>query len=143
MSRKTSAPSRREPGPRTRTREASPDGLERLLEGQDESDSPARRLGHEGEQGLVLRGVLLAAERAARVRRPDADLRERQGQEVGDHPLEPVRVLDRAPDRDAVAVGRRHVGGGSIANWVTIGNAYVPSTTTAASCPAASTSPHP
>ena len=29
-------------------------------------------------------------------------------QELGDDPLEPVRVLDRAPDRDPVAVGRGH-----------------------------------
>ena len=56
---------------------------------------------------LVL-GVLLAAERAARVGREDADLRERQPEHARDDPLQPVRVLDRAPDRDAVAVGRGH-----------------------------------
>ncbi len=81
--------------------------LERLLERQHEADRPAGRQRHEREQRLVL-GVLLATERAARVGGVDADLRERQLQELGDHPLEPVRVLDRAPDRDAVAVGRGH-----------------------------------
>ena len=33
---------------------------------------------------------------------------ERQAEQVGDDALQPVRVLDRAPDRDPVAVGRGH-----------------------------------
>ena len=37
-------------------------------------------------------------------------LGERQADQVRDDPLQPVRVLDRAPDRDAVAIGRRHEG---------------------------------
>ena len=96
-----------EPGPDVDLRGAAADGLERLLEGQDEPDGPAGRERHEREQRLVL-GVLLATERAARVGREHADLGERQADQVGDDALQPVRMLDRAPDRDAVAVGRGH-----------------------------------
>ncbi len=86
---------------------APADSLERLLERQHELDRPARGQRHEREQRLVL-GVLLAAERAAGVGRVHPDLRERQLEQVGDDPLQPVRVLDRAPDGDAVAVGGGH-----------------------------------
>ena len=52
--------------------------------------------------------MLLTAERAAGIRGKDANLRERQPDKVGDDPLEPVGVLDGAPDRDAVTVGCGH-----------------------------------
>ncbi len=53
-------------------------------------------------------GVLLAAEPAARVGRDHADLGQRQAQHLGQDPLQPVGMLDRAPDADPVAIGRRH-----------------------------------
>ena len=97
-----------EPGPDVDLGCSPADGLERLLEREHEADLASRRARHEREQRLVLR-VLLATERPARVRREHADLRERQAEQVGDDPLEPVRVLDRAPDGDPVAIGRGHV----------------------------------
>ena len=100
-----------EPGPDVDLGRSPADGLERLLEREHEADLASRRARHEREQRLVL-GVLLATERPARVRREHADLRERQAEQVGDDPLEPVGVLDRAPDHDPVAVGRGHVGVG-------------------------------
>ena len=100
-----------EAGPDVDLRRSPANRLERLLETEHESHAAARRAGHEREQRLVLR-VLLATERAARVRREHADLRERQAEQVGDHALQPVRVLDRAPDRDPVAIGRGHPGVG-------------------------------
>ena len=80
-----------------------PDGLERLLEREHEPHGPPGAQRHERQQRLVLR-VLLAAEPAARVGREHADPRQRQVEQRGDDALEPVRVLDRAPDGDAVAV---------------------------------------
>ena len=59
--------------------------------------------GHERHERLVLR-VLLAAEAAARVRGEDPDLGERQAEDLRQDLLQPVRVLDRAPDGDPVAV---------------------------------------
>jgi hypothetical protein len=96
-----------EPRPDIDLRRTTPNGLERLLEGQHEPDRPIRRECHEREQRFVL-GVLLTAKGATRVRRVDANLGERQAQQVRDDSLQPVRMLDRAPDRDAVAVGRSH-----------------------------------
>ena len=96
-----------EPGPDADLGRRPADGLERLLEAQHEADGPAGLAGHEREQRLVLR-VLLAAEPAARVGREHAHLGQRQPEHRGDDALEPVGVLDRAPDRHAVAVGRRH-----------------------------------
>ena len=98
-----------EAGPDVDLRGAAADGLERLLERQDEPDRPAGAEGQERDERLVLR-VLLAAERATRIRREDPDLRERQPEHAGHDPLQPVRVLDRAPDRDAVAVRGGHEG---------------------------------
>ena len=100
-----------EPGPDVDLGRSPADGLERLLEREHEADLASGRARHEREQRLVLR-MLLATERPARVRREHADLREREAEQVGDDPLEPVRVLDRAPDHDPVAVGRGHVGVG-------------------------------
>ncbi len=98
---------RLEAGPDADLRRAPPDGLEGLLERQDQAHGPARSEGHEGDQRLVL-GVLLATEAATRVGREDADLGQRQVEQPGDDPLQPVRVLDRAPDRDAIAVRGGH-----------------------------------
>jgi hypothetical protein len=97
----------REPGPDADLRGSSPDGLERLLEAEHEANTPARRPGHERQQRLVLR-VLLAAERPARIRGVDPDLRQRQPEQVRDDALEPIGMLDCAPDRDSIAVGRGH-----------------------------------
>ncbi len=83
------------------------DGLERLLEGQHEAHRSAGAKRQDGEQRLVL-GVLLAAEPAAGIRREDPDAREGQVDGVRDEPLQHVRMLDRAPDRDAAAVRRCH-----------------------------------
>jgi len=88
-------------------RRSPADGLERLLQRQDEADRPPGRERHERKQRLVLR-VLLPAERATRIGGVDANLGERQLEQLGDDALEPVRVLDRAPDRDPVAVRRGH-----------------------------------
>ena len=95
---------RLEAGPDADLRRATTDGLEGLLEGQDQADGPARLEGHEGDERLVL-GVLLAAEAAAGVGREDAHLGQRQVEQLGDDALQPVRVLDRAPDGDAIAIG--------------------------------------
>ena len=84
-------------------RGAAADGLEGFLERQDEANRSARPEGHERDERLVL-GVLFATEPAARVGREHANLGQRQMEETGDDPLEPVRVLDRAPDRDPIAV---------------------------------------
>ena len=51
-------------------RGAATDGLERLLEGQDQADGSAGLERHEGDERLVL-GVLLATEAATRVRGED------------------------------------------------------------------------
>ena len=96
-----------EAGPHVDAGRAAAHGLERLLEGEHEPDRPADRARHEREERLVL-GVLLAAERAAGIGGVDAHLGERQVEQLGDDALQPVRVLDGAPDRDAVAVGRGH-----------------------------------
>ena len=96
-----------EPGPDADLGGRAPDRLERLLEGQDQADGPARPEGHEGDERLEL-GVLLAAEAAARVRGEDPDLRERQAEDLRQDLLQPVRVLDGAPDGDPVAVRRGH-----------------------------------
>ena len=98
---------RAEAGADADLRGAPADGLEGLLERQDEADRATRPQGHERDERLVL-GVLLATEPAARVGREHADLGQRQVEEAGDDPLEPARVLDRAPDRDPVAVRRGH-----------------------------------
>ncbi len=100
-------PVRAEAGADADLRRASTDRLERLLERQDEPDGSVRAEGHERDERLVL-GVLLAAEPTARVGREHPDLGQRQVQETGHDPLQPVRVLDRAPDRDAVAVRGGH-----------------------------------
>ena len=83
------------------------DGLERLLEGEDQADWPPGLQRREGDEGLVL-GVLLPAEAAARIRGVDTDLREWKAGQLGDDLLQPVRMLDRAPDRDAIPVGSGH-----------------------------------
>ena len=80
------------------------DRLERLRQRQREPDRPAGAHGEEGEQRLEL-GVLLAAERPAGVGRDHPHLRDRQAEELRDAGLEQVRVLDRAPDGDAVVLG--------------------------------------
>ena len=54
--------------------------------------------------------MLLAAERAARVGGVDAHLGERQTNNARHDPLEPIRVLDRCPDRKAVTVRRSDEG---------------------------------
>ncbi len=92
-----------EAGPDVDPRRPATDGLEALLEGEDEATRPAGLAGQEGDDRLVLR-MLLAAECPARVGGQDADRVERQVQDAGHHPLQPVRVLDRAPDDDAVAL---------------------------------------
>ena len=92
-----------EPGSNADLRGAAPDRLERLFERQHEPDRPAGLQRHEGDERFVLR-VLLAAEPAARIRCEDAHLRERQLEHACDDALQPVRVLDRAPDGDPVAV---------------------------------------
>ncbi len=84
-------------------------GLEGLLQGQHEAHRPAGTQGHEGHQRLDL-GVLLAPEATARVRRQDAHPGERHAQDPGQDPLQPVGVLDRRPDGDAVAIGGGHDG---------------------------------
>ncbi len=95
-----------ESGPDVDLRCAAAYGLERLLQRQDEPDRPTRAQGQERDEWLVL-GVLLAAERPAGVRGVNADPLQRQVQHTGHDPLEPVGMLDRAPDRDAVTVRRR------------------------------------
>ena len=73
MSWKANVPSRLTPVADADLRRRAADGLECLLEREDE---PARAAGserHEGDERLVL-GVLLAAERAARIRRVNAHL---------------------------------------------------------------------
>ncbi len=107
MSRNTIVPSARKPVRTRISRGGAADGLERLLEAEHEADRPAGLAGHERQQRLVLR-VLLAAEPAARVGREHAHLRQRQPEHRRHDALEPVGVLDRAPDRHPVAVGRRH-----------------------------------
>ena len=82
-------------------------GLERLFQAQDEADRPAQLQGREHDRGLQLR-VLLAAEAATRVRRVHADLGQRHAHDARDQLLEPVRVLDRAPDRQPVPVRGGH-----------------------------------
>ena len=77
MSRKTSVAVRAEARPDADLRGAPADGLERLLERQDEADRSAGAERHERDERLVL-GVLLATEAATRVGREDADLGERQ-----------------------------------------------------------------
>ena len=101
MSRNTSVPSRVNPE-RTRISAAPANRLECLLERQHEPDGPPEPKRHERDQRLVL-GMLLPAEPAARIGGNDPHLRERQAHEVGNDPLEPVRVLDRAPDHDPAA----------------------------------------
>ena len=96
-----------EPGAHADFRRSPANRLERLLERQHEPDRPPEPERHERHEWLVLR-VLLATEPAARVGRDDPDLRQWQPHEVGNHPLKPVRVLDRAPHSDPVAVRRGH-----------------------------------
>ena len=116
-------------------RRAAPDGLERLLERQDEPDRSAGTEGHERDQRLVL-GVLLAAEPAARIGREDADLR------PAACPSTPaitrwsqfgcwIELHTATPSPSGAAMNAW----GSMANWVTIGKRYVPSTTTSAVAP--------
>ena len=81
-------------------------GLERLLERQDQPDRATKPERCEDHRRLVL-GVLLAAEAAPGIRGVHPHLGEGHLHQAGDQLLEPVRVLDRAPDREAVAIGRR------------------------------------
>ena len=57
-------------------RRPAADGLEGLLEREDQADGAAGLQRHEGDERLVLR-VLLATEPAARVRGEDPDLGQR------------------------------------------------------------------
>ncbi len=93
-----------EPGPDLDLGRSPPDRLERLLEREHEADRPAGREGHERDQRLELR-VLLAPERAAWIGGEHPDPGQWQVQQVRDQSLKPAGVLDRAPDRDPVAVG--------------------------------------
>ena len=104
MSRKVIVPSARKPVRTADLGRVTPRRLERLLQREDKPDRPVRAQRQECHQRLVL-GVLLAAEAAARIGRQDLHLGQRQFQQLSDGPLQPVRVLDRAPDGDAVAVG--------------------------------------
>ena len=109
MSRKTSVPSRRKPVRTWTSRRAAADGLERLLEGQHEADRPAGARAMNASSGSYLACCLPpkappgsgAKTRTFESGRPSS---------VAMHPLEPVGVLDRAPDGDPVAVGRGHEG---------------------------------
>ena len=87
------------------------DGLEGLLEAEDQAHGTTGPQRHERDERLVLR-VLLATERPAGVGGEDPDLGQRHSQEVGEHLLQPVRVLDRAPDRDPITVRCGDVGVG-------------------------------
>ena len=96
-----------EAGPHAHLGRGSTHGLEGFFEGQHQAHRPAGAEGHEGHQRFEL-GVLLAAEPAARVGRVDAHLGERQMEDPGHRLLEPVGMLDRAPQRDAVPVRGGH-----------------------------------
>ena len=80
------------------------DRLECLLEAQDEAHGAPGPQGGERDERLEL-GMLLAAEPTPGIRREDANLREREPEHLRDHLLQPVRVLDRAPDGDPVTIG--------------------------------------
>ena len=94
-------------GPDVDLARRAPNSLEGLLQGQDETNRPPGLQRRKGDEGLVL-GVLLPAEAAARIRGVDTDLREWKAGQLGDDLLQPVRMLDRAPDRDAIPVGSGH-----------------------------------
>ena len=68
---------------------------------------PAGAQRDEGDERLEFR-VLLATEGAARIGSQNPDLRQRQVEDLGNDLLQPVRVLDRAPDEDAVTVRSGH-----------------------------------
>ena len=105
MSWKTKVPSRLTPVRTVISVAVRRTAWKRLLEGQDEAARPAGFERHESDEGLVF-GVLLSAERATGVRSVDAHLGQRQAHDLGHHALQPVRMLDRGPDGQTVAVRR-------------------------------------
>ena len=79
--------------------------LKRLFQGQHQANGPAGAERQKRHQRLEL-GPALSAEPAAGIWRDDTHARDRPPQCRSHNPLQDVGMLNRAPDRDTLGVGR-------------------------------------